>query len=415
MPSPTPPRATISPLAPLKPDLYERAWFSAVHPTLPLLATAHGTSVTVFSLTTLTAHSTLTRGHERSVRCAAWKPVQKGMCLVTGSFDSTAGLWRWEDDEGEPGAVDVAGTGPDHEWQFTLVLEGHDSEIKSVAFSPGGEFLATSSRDKTVWIWEDVGADDDEWETVAVLNEHEGDVKAVAFCPDVPGRNSRRRYSADVLASASYDDTVRIWREDGEGEWVCVAVLTGHEGTVWGIAWEGVEREDGAFPRLSTFSADGTIRVWKLKEEDEDDNGAPAGGSFGAIPTSIRKSLREEWICEAVLPKVHTRDIYSVAWSAKSGLLASTGSDGTIVVYQEDAGTPPLEEGDAAAEVKGQPGPGKWNVLAKYDSGHGPYEINHIIWCPRYDSAPDRKAGEEMLVTTGDDGLVRTWAVSVGQ
>jgi len=101
-----PPSATITPLAPLKPDLYERAWFSAPHPTLPLIATAHGTSVTVFSLTTLTA---------------AWKPVERGMCLVTGSFDSTAGLWRWEDDEEEEGAIDVAGG--DKEWQFTLVLE----------------------------------------------------------------------------------------------------------------------------------------------------------------------------------------------------------------------------------------------------------------------------------------------------
>ena len=410
MPSPTPP-ATITPLPPLKPDLYERAWFSAPHPTLPLLATAHGKSVTVFSLTTLSPHSSLTRGHERSVRCAAWKPSEKGMCLVTGSFDSTAGLWRWEDDEESGGAeeIDVAGDAPERDWQFTLVLEGHDSEIKSVAFSPGGELLATSSRDKSVWIWEDVGADEDEWETVAVLNEHEGDVKAVAFCPDVPGRNSRARFSADVLASASYDDTVRIWREDGEGEWVCVAVLTGHGGTVWGIAWEGREREDGAFPRLITFSADGTIRVWRLKIDDDEDENTSARGPLGGIPNTMRKSLREDWVCEAVLPKAHTRDIYSVAWSNKTGLVASTGSDGVVVLYQEDESVPlgengAAEEGDASK---------RWKVLAKYEGSHGPYEVNHITWCPRYDGGSE-KAGE-MLVTTGDDGMVRRWEVSLEQ
>lgn len=401
MPAPTPP-ATITPLAPFKPDLYERAWFSAPHPTLPLLATAHGKSVTVFSLTTFTPHSTLTRGHDRSVRCAAWKPSERGMCLVTGSFDSTAGLWRWEDDDEDgagSGEIDIAGGEKD--WQFTLVLEGHDSEIKSVAFSPGGEFLATSSRDKSVWIWEDVGADEDEWETVAVLNEHEGDVKAVAFCPDVPGRNTRRRYSADVLASASYDDTVRIWREDGEGEWVCVAVLTGHAGTVWGIAWEGIEREDGAFPRLLTFSADCTVRVWKLNVDEEEDEGAMARGSLGGIPNTMRKSLREDWVCEATLPKVHTRDIYSLAWSSKTGIVASTGSDGIIALYKEDESVPVDQEG-------------RWKVLATYDRCHGPYEVNHITWCPRYDAGSERK-GEEMLVTTGDDGLVRSWVVAVGE
>lgn len=410
MPSTTPP-ATITPLAPLKPDLYERAWASTPHPTLPLLATSHGKSVTIFSLTTLTPHSSLTRGHERSVRCAAWKPSESGMCLVTGSFDSTAGLWRWEDeDDGHDGEeIDVTGSGPEKDWQFTLVLEGHESEIKSVAFSPGGEFLATSSRDKSVWIWEDVGADEDEWETVAVLNEHEGDVKAVAFCPDVPGRNARGKFSADVLASASYDDTVRIWREDGEGEWVCVAVLTGHGGTVWGVTWESREREDGAFPRLITFSADATIRLWKLKIDEDEDEGTSAGGALGGIPNTMRRSLREDWVCEAILPKVHTRDIYAVAWSSKTGLVASTGSDGIVAVYKEDESVPLDQDASAQAGEESK----RWKVLATYNGSHGPYEVNHITWCPRYDG--DSPKDSEMLVTTGDDGLVRTWAVSTEQ
>ncbi|PKS12239.1 hypothetical protein jhhlp_001539 [Lomentospora prolificans] len=399
------------------------------HPTLPLLATSHGRTVTVFSLTSLTPHSTVTNGHERSIRCTAWKPnLDPGrLCLVSGSFDSTAGLWRWEgaseerDHATDMTARSAAGSDDerrededdeeeDTDWQFTLVLEGHDSEIKGVAFSPSGAHLATCSRDKSVWIWEDVGADedDDEWETVAVLNEHEGDVKAVAWCPDVPGRNARRSYSADVLASASYDDTVRIWREDDDGEWVCVAVLSGHEGTVWGIAWEGTERADGAFPRLASCSADGTIRVWKLKVDDEDD--APTA-TLGGIPNTMRRSLREDWVCEAVLPKAHTRDIYSVTWSPRTGLLASTGSDGVIALYREEDEPEPAKAADPGAGGDEAAGSKKWKLVATYDRGHGPYEVNHVTWCPRYDS--EKKPGEEMLVTTGDDGQVRTWRVSV--
>ncbi|RXG46288.1 hypothetical protein VDGE_10020 [Verticillium dahliae] len=251
------PEVKITSLPPLKPDLFERAWSSTPHPTLPLLATAHGKSVTIFSLASLASHSTLTGGHTRSVRSVSWKPnlPPHQLCLVTGSFDSTAGVWRWDGDlpfsEKEAGASretevkaasrpsradvdsDVDSTDA-KDWEFTLVLEGHDSEIKSAVFAPSGAYLATCSRDQTVWIWEDVGATegDDEWETVAVLNEHEGDMKALAWCPDVPNRNTRSGvYSSDVLASASYDNTVRIWREDGDGEWVCVAVLEGHEGT----------------------------------------------------------------------------------------------------------------------------------------------------------------------------------------
>lgn len=400
-------------LPPFNPDLHERAWASTPHPTLPLLATAHGKSVTVFSLSTLSSHSSLTGGHTRSVRSASWKPnlPPHRLCLVTGSFDSTAGVWRWEDDGGDGRAAnereitsggDADSEGGEQDWEFTLVLEGHDSELKSCAFSPAGAYLATCSRDKSVWIWEDIGATeaDDEWETIAVLNEHEGDVKALAWCPDVPGRSRRGTYGVDVLASASYDDTVRVWREDGDAEWVCVAVLEGHAGTVWGVQWEGRPRVGDKFPRLLTYSADKTLRIWTLDQsQDDDEGGEPGSGAprpaLGGIPNTMRQSLREEWKCTATLPKVHGSDVYSAAWSPTTGLVASTGSDGVLALYQEVGET------------------GEWTVVETQANAHGPYEVNHVTWCKRWDAgvASDKRGVEEMLVTTGDDGIVRPWQV----
>ncbi|CAK7197757.1 Cytosolic iron-sulfur protein assembly protein [Sporothrix eucalyptigena] len=512
-----------------QPDLYQRGWYSIPHPTLPLLATAHNKSVTIFSLATFSAHSSLAGGHSRSVRSATWKPnlPPNKLCLVTGSFDSTAGLWRYEhndqsggvgletevtasssrratqgsDDDGED-----KGDEEDDSWEFTLVLEGQEHEIKSVAFSPSGQYLATCSRDKSVWIWEDVGdEDEDEWETVAVLNEHEGDVKCVAWCPDVPGRRrgSGRHYSLDVLASTSYDNTIRIWREDGDGEWVCVAVLEGHQGTVWGVQWEANPARK-RFPRLLTWSSDQSLRIWQLEEEDEDEdddanNNATAsqgnmfGNNLGGVPNTMRRSLHESWICTAVLPRAHTRDIYSATWSASNGLVASTGSDGTIVVYAEFDGHEPasakdLSEDEATALLDGDVhmangygditpatngrsrSPGRvhnhshghdhsqdhghshdhahdhshdhghdhshdhehkesrshthshavhhstapvkhWRVVGTVASAHGPYEINNITWCRRFDAGTERRGVEEMLITTGDDGVVRPWEI----
>ncbi|GAB0132014.1 hypothetical protein EsDP_00000464 [Epichloe bromicola] len=483
MPSMVPPTTTavaIVPIQPFRPDLHERAWASIPHPTLPLIATAHAKAVTVFSLSTLSSHSTLTGGHTRSVRTAAWKPnlPPHKLCLVSGSFDATAGLWRWDGDSPvpDPAAVETTdaleteitanpnpnatrgGAGDEHsdaassqapgdrDWEFTLVLEGHDSEIKCCAFAPSGAYLATCSRDKSVWIWEDIGASeaDDEWETIAVLNEHEGDVKAVAWCPDVPGRNARRQYSSDVLASASYDDTVRIWREDGDGEWVCVAVLEGHEGTVWAVEWEPRPGND-RFPRLLSCSADGTIRMWELQQEGEgdgdgDEAGSGGGGAgrspLGGIPNTMRTSLRDEWTCTAVLPAAHDRDVYSVSWSKGTGLVASTGRDGKIALYRENDGASDASRSSAGDEVgtaepldqvmsddtNGQPAASTtalsssktWNLLTTMPNAHGPFEVNHITWCWRYDAAAERRGEEEMLVTTGDDGVVRSWQVKIG-
>ncbi len=428
------------PLSDFSPPSVTRAWVSVPHPTLPLLATPSSDKrVLIYSLQSFRLHSKLEGGHQRSVRAAAWKPhlAPDRLCVVSGSFDATAGIWRRDEAAvraetlgWETAVADAGGDEEEepHDWEFSLVLEGHDSEIKGVAFSHSGQYLATCSRDKSVWIWEEIGAEgEDEWETVAVLQDHEGDVKAVSWCPDDG--------NGELLASASYDDTVRLWREDNEGEWGCVAVLSGHGGTVWGLDWEPPARAAGGdteeditertIPlRLITCSADATIRVWRkvLRSDHE-----PQVTSSG-IPSTIRPTSRgEDWVCESTLPKVHDRHILSVAWSKKTGRVVSTGSDSQVVVYEERPrtvqtkpnATAPADSNQAAdsgdaptngeSHMSGLEPATEWHVISTLPLAHGPYEINHAVWCGRFDGG--RKGEEEMIVTTGDDGVVKAWAI----
>ncbi|KAL9064229.1 MAG: hypothetical protein Q9157_007915, partial [Trypethelium eluteriae] len=302
--------------------------------------------------------------------------------------------------------------------------------IKGIAWSAGGTYLATCSRDKSVWVWEELPGEEDNFETVAVLQEHEGDVKCVVWHPE-----------EELLASASYDDTVRLYREDLD-DWTCVGILEGHEATVWCVDFEGSdgaglgsERDEElseqqrswlkdrkeAGPRLVSCSDDMTTRVWRRVPKQ----GQDFKPGKDKMPNIIRSdNVQENWIEEARLPKRHDRAIYTVQWSKRTGRLVSTGSDGKIVVYEErwktdhstsTNGTANAANGGNNVEVDGPnedsvPKFTEWFVVDELEGAHDVYEVNHVCWSRRWDNKK-RSIDEEIIISTGDDGEVKAWSL----
>ena len=82
------------------------------------------------------------------------------------------------------------------DWTNCLqTLEGHSDSVRSVAFSHDDKRLASASGDDTVKIWDAASG-----KCLQTLEGHSRSVSSVAFSHD-----DKR------LASASWDDTVKIW------------------------------------------------------------------------------------------------------------------------------------------------------------------------------------------------------------
>lgn len=255
-------------------------------------------------------------GHTMPVQAAA--STADGQLIATASADNSIRLWK-----PEGGAA-------------TATLAGHEQPVHSIGFRADGKEAASGDAAGFLRFW-DVGLA----KAAAVAGAHDGPIRTLAYHP-----------TASQLLTGSDDGTIKLWTLPI----VPPTLLAGHTEAVQAVA---VSRDGrlavtgGTDSQVRVFAADALDKPGVLAEQpgpvtaldfSADDSLIVSGSATGFVKawTAAESAAAFQW-------QAHAGPITGLATfpvekaDADSPLLATTGEDGTLRIWNRPQPAEPVE------------------------------------------------------------------------
>jgi guanine nucleotide-binding protein subunit beta-2-like 1 protein len=295
-------------------------------------------------------------GHSDFVTSIATSPENPNT-LVSGSRDHKIMIWSLTPEQETPGYARRSLTGHNQavsdvqvssdgqfvlssSWDKTLRLwemasgksvktfVGHSSDVFSVAFSADNRQIASCGRDKSIKLWNTLG----ECKYTFTEEQHQDWISCVRFSPSA---------KTPLLVSGGWDKEVKVWNLSN---FKLRATLKGHNGVINAVTVS----PDGSL--CASGAKDGAAMLWDLNEAKHLYS-LGAGSSIQALAFSPKNywlcaatensikiwDLENKQVIQEIVPTETVKGgqpwIVSLTWSADGNSLFAGSTDGHIYVF----------------------------------------------------------------------------------